>query len=308
VSLETTGPRKLALEVTVSFGEAVLDIRHVLPPKGLVIGEGRSADLFVSSEALPVREFPLIRYEDGHFILTFTSDQRGEISLDDTITPLPWFKTKEGVTPDPFFADSFRYVLPERCVVTLRFDGLNIALKYVSAPERLQESPARRDLRYSAILLSVSVVVLGAWLGFFLFGSAPEQVTPDAIAAVAQRTARLYISGDLPQPEAPVRRFSSLTSPLTLGLISRDDAERALTRQERQLNGCFTLLAPGTPVHARVEVDADGASYLASVTVHDEDRERGARGERCLQEAFYGLKFNPPLDGAAVVDFRLRPR
>ncbi len=295
----------------MSFGEVVLDIRHLLPPKGLVIGEGKAADLFVSSDGLPASEFPLIRCEGGRFVLTFTAHQRGEIALTGMFHPLAWFTHHTGVSPDPQLEGCYRYVLPEDAVATLRFEGLTIVLRQVTAPERLEEHPTRRDLRYGAMLLAASLCVLVGLLGFALIGQSPEQITPLEIPAISARTARLLTpqASVMTGGESEKRPGVSLARPpLVLGVLSSDDAERALLPAQAAVGTCLAPLAAATPVRARVLVDADGTGFVSSIDVQTDDAALADRAGDCLYGALTQLRFAPPLGGQAEVDYALEAR
>ena len=290
---------RTALEITVSYGDAVLDVRHLVPPRGLVIGDGKAVDLVVSTDALPVSEFPLLRVEGGRFVLTFSDGQKGEIDLGDgAIHPLPWFSSHKGTSPDPGLAKCFRFTLPQSAKVTLRFDGVTLAIASVTPPERLADTAGPRDYRYAAAILSASVVVLIVLALVFAFGStAPEPYLPAAGVEAESRGARLYGA------ESPASGVFMVTEPVVLGALSQADVTQALAPIAAEIDGCLGSADPSTAVTARLAIDAAGNVGVAAV---DATGAGAFEVRSCLGAAFGKMQLAPPIDGRATFDLRLR--
>jgi len=67
------------------WGDIILDINHLEMPrhtKAITIGESGKTDIFISSEGLPKEEFPLVRFIDENYVLTFFNDLEGEVQID----------------------------------------------------------------------------------------------------------------------------------------------------------------------------------------------------------------------------------
>jgi hypothetical protein len=288
---------RTALEVTVSYGDAVLDVRHLIPPHGLTVGEGKAVDLTVSTDQLPVSEFPLLRCDGEAFVLTFSEGQRGEIDLGDgAIHPLKWFQSARGVTRDPAMAKSWRYVLPRAARVTLRFDGVTLAMCFVTPPERLFEPKTHRDYRYAAGVLAASVLALLVMALTFVFEStSPETYVPAAGVDADVRTARLFGASITTTP-----MMALSAAPMVLGTLSEDDLAKALVPAQPALESCLRALDPNTFIDARLRIDGDG--HVGSSDVRSVPEANTA----CLSEVLGALRFPPPIDGQASVELRFR--
>lgn len=290
-ALEQERLQRSALEVTVMFGESVLDIRHLVPPRGLTIGEGARADLFVAWDGLIAPEFPLIRCDGDRFVLTFREDQKGEVALDGVVSPIAWFRQRKDVIADPNMPRCYRYTLPKAAKVTLRFDSVTVLLRHVSAPEKLVEPAAKKDLRYLVGLFVVSVALLGlfAFLAFAL--PTPEAFVPPEYKIAHERSARLLLPG---MPAVTVTPAVAIAEPgLVLGALSEDDVRAALGPLRASLDACR---ANGAVV--LVEVDADGRA--GRVEAADD------AASRCVAFALEQAQFAPPVTGQARVEVRLR--
>lgn len=293
---------RTALEVTVSYGDAVIDVRHLVAPKGLVVGDGKAVDLVVSTEQLPVSEFPLLRAEKDLFVLTFSEHQKGEIDLGDgAIHPLPWFAHDKRVGRDPALSSCYRYVLPRAANVTLRFDGVVLALSYVTPPEPLQQQETKRDYRYAAVILSASVALLCVMALILVFGSTkPETYTSPESAAADARGARL-LGGATPE-----RRAVFLSPPIVLGALSEDDADRAFAVVADDVERCLSPLSSAAAVEARLQVDASGTVGQASFDIAGADAAAADAARSCLGVVASKLRLAPPIDGRATLEARLR--
>ena len=77
--LKVDDPRKAkVLEIREHWGDLLLDVRTFTPQSRAVrLGEGAGSDLFVPKERLPHDGFPLLRRDEGGWILRFTGAFRG---------------------------------------------------------------------------------------------------------------------------------------------------------------------------------------------------------------------------------------
>ena len=143
------------LELRYYWGEVLLGMYHYKQPKKVTIGESTRTNIFLSSEGLPKEEFPLIRYRDGDYVFSYTSQMEGEVehggqvrSLKDAIQSL--------AQRDSDMDDSFNIKMADDTRVVLHWGGATFALRFV-APPKLVKPPMGKniDLQYiNAFILS----------------------------------------------------------------------------------------------------------------------------------------------------------
>ena len=123
--------QRRALEMRLFWGQVLLRMEHYIRPKVITIGEVKGADVFLSSDGLPTRRFPLIRCIKGEYTLTFTNHMEGELEIDGQLYPLQSLRGSSLAKPDDSLKDSYRVVLPatSRCLV--HWGGLSFALRFV---------------------------------------------------------------------------------------------------------------------------------------------------------------------------------
>jgi hypothetical protein len=145
------------LEMRLYWGEILLRVYHFHEPKKITIGESRNTDIFLSSEGLPIEAFPLIRYVDGEYLLTFTAQMEGEVELDGQLHALHQVRGTSVARKDPDLDDSYFVRLPENARAIVHWGGATFALRFV-APAKPVPNPFFKnlDLQYiNMLLLSV---------------------------------------------------------------------------------------------------------------------------------------------------------
>ncbi|MFH1808453.1 MAG: AgmX/PglI C-terminal domain-containing protein [Pseudomonadota bacterium] len=148
------------LEVAVMWDGRLLDVRHYNEPKLVTMGESKKADIFVVSEGLPSNEFPLIRFSDGEYVLTYFDGLDGAILRDGTSVPLGALKGQ----PDDTFSKSYQFPLPLESLTTIDYGGLTLQLRFVQKPGIIPGGPFQ-EINYN--WLNVFLVSLFLHVGFF---------------------------------------------------------------------------------------------------------------------------------------------
>ena len=120
------------LEMRMYWGDVILDINHLIKPKQVTIGETKSSDIFITSEGLPREEFPLIRYLDDQYVLTFFNDLEGEVEADGQVHALRDLKTSSGVSKDDDFEGCYRLVMKPSTRAIVHWGGLTLAMRFPS--------------------------------------------------------------------------------------------------------------------------------------------------------------------------------
>ena len=146
-------PDSRALEMRVYWGQILLSIDHFEKPKAITIGETKGTNFFISSEGLPVEAFPLIRYIDEEYVLTFASGMDGEVELGGQLRPLKELRGSSAAKKDDLDG-SYSVILPVDTRVLIHWGGATFALRFVAPPKPIpNEFFKNLDLQYLNMLL-----------------------------------------------------------------------------------------------------------------------------------------------------------
>ncbi|MEO1173751.1 MAG: FHA domain-containing protein, partial [Myxococcota bacterium] len=151
---ETVGPDSRSLEMRVYWGQILLSIDHFTEPKAITIGEVKGTNFFISSEGLPVEAFPLVRFIDGEYILTFSAGMDGEVELGGQLRPLKELRASSSSKKDDDLEGSYRVALPVDTRVLVHWGGATFAFRFVAPPTPLPgEFFKNLDLQYLNMLM-----------------------------------------------------------------------------------------------------------------------------------------------------------
>lgn len=129
------------LELRCYWGDALMGMYHYRRPKKITLGEAKKTNIFIASEGLPSTSFPLIRYIDDEYILTYTSDMTGEIEMGAKTYALADLHGLRMASSDESLPHSFQVALPLDARGVLHFGGATIGLRFVPPPERVIGGP-----------------------------------------------------------------------------------------------------------------------------------------------------------------------
>lgn len=168
-----------ALEMRLYWGDVILDINHLIKPKKITIGETKNTDIFITSEGLPREEFPLIRFIDNDYVLTFFNDLEGEIETGGQLRPLREMRTASGVTKDDEIDGSYRMSLPPDSRAIVHWGGLTLAMRFVAPPQKIKAAALDLDFQFLNILLLAFFVMAISIISFSLYPYDTEQLGED---------------------------------------------------------------------------------------------------------------------------------
>ncbi len=137
-------PDNMNLEMRVYWGQILLDIRHYNKVPKISIGEAKGhVDIFVTAEQLPNKaNFPIIRYMDEQYILTFHNSMEGEFDYGDGVSrKLEDLKKSTKVRKDDDLDDSYQLPLTPETKGIIHYAGMTFAFRFVSPPKALKSSP-----------------------------------------------------------------------------------------------------------------------------------------------------------------------
>lgn len=147
------------LEMRVYWREALLAVHHYDRPKKITIGEAKGTDFFISSEGLPLAEFPLVRTINDDYVLTYTSSMAGELEVDGQSTALDNLRSCSVAHSDGTLVDATQVRLPANSRTIVHWGGATFALRFVAPP-----APPARALLASLDLPYVNVLLASCFL------------------------------------------------------------------------------------------------------------------------------------------------
>ncbi|MEZ4272654.1 MAG: AgmX/PglI C-terminal domain-containing protein [Myxococcota bacterium] len=128
---ETLAADTRLLEMRVYWGETLLIMHHYARPKKITIGENKTTDFFISSEGLPVESFPIIRYIDDEYVLTFCDGMDGEVEIDGELLDFQSIRGTALASKDDTLGESYQVKLPLSARVIIHWGGATFALRFV---------------------------------------------------------------------------------------------------------------------------------------------------------------------------------
>ena len=158
------------LEVRIYWGEVLLAMHHYAKPKCITIGENKRTDFFISSEGLPIEEFPLIRYMDDDYVLSFTTGMEGELEIANELRSLNQIRGSSLVRKDDSLDSTYNLKLPIDARGLLHWGGATFALRFVSPPTPIpNEFFKSMDLQYVNMLLLSLFFHIATMVTFLVF-------------------------------------------------------------------------------------------------------------------------------------------
>jgi hypothetical protein len=151
------------LEIRMFWGQVLLRVEHFRKSKKVTIGEVKDTDFFIASEGLPEEVFPLVRFDNEEYILTFTKQMEGEVEIEGTAYPLETLRGSPQAQRDLKMEDSYGIKLDVEMRAMIHWGGATFALRFVP-PTKPPVSDWYRhlDLAY----LNVFVCSLFLHIGF----------------------------------------------------------------------------------------------------------------------------------------------
>ncbi len=162
-----------ALELRVYWGDILLSVDHLTQPKAVLIGETKNCDVFLCSDDLPSVEFPLIRFVDGEYVLTFFEHLAGELSVGTRVLAL---QDVPGAIDDDVLSDCRCIVLQSHVRALVHFAGLTLAMQFVTPPVRIEES-LEVDFQFLNILVIAFFVLVAGLVSLNFYPYDIEQLS-----------------------------------------------------------------------------------------------------------------------------------
>ncbi len=175
------------LEVTVLWGDHILDVSNYHDAMVLTVGESPRCDYIIPSEGIP-DEFPIISIEeDGNAHLAFTADMKGTIRARDKIYTVAQLKDEKFVRKD---ADYLVLPLRQDDFAKLSIGTINFFVLYVKPAPRVRMAPLfdRDPLLMRTAFGSFLLLAL-----IFLAMGVMPKPTPVVVEMIPERFAKIVI-------------------------------------------------------------------------------------------------------------------
>jgi len=168
------------LEMRLYWGEVLLSINHYNKPKKITIGETRRTNVFISSEGLPIEEFPLVRFIENDYILTFCNHMDGEVEVNGQLTPLQSLRGSSAARKDDAMSESYQVRMSPDSRAIVHWGGATFAMRFV-APAQLPPSSFWKqiDLTYINTVVMTSFFTLALVVTLMVFPYDTESLRED---------------------------------------------------------------------------------------------------------------------------------
>ncbi|MBI4404776.1 MAG: AgmX/PglI C-terminal domain-containing protein [Deltaproteobacteria bacterium] len=175
------------LEVTVLWGDHILDVSNYVDPVTLNVGENPKNQYIIPSVGIP-DEFPLVTVEeDGNAHLAFTESMTGTVRARDKIYTLKELKDEKFVRK---LGTSFILALKQDDFAKLSIGTVNFFVLYVKPAPRILPAPVfERDALLMRTFIGSAIFMLLMFIGI-AFVPQPKPVT---IEMIPERFAEIII-------------------------------------------------------------------------------------------------------------------
>ncbi len=122
-----------SVEVVVSWGENVLHVAHLTPPKNFSVGEGRACDYLIPYEKLGTDTCSLIQVENGAVDLLIPANARGHVEFPGK-SPVSLDEVRASAAPDPLGGHRLRAVSGMRAEIAVGDVSFRVGLVNAGKP------------------------------------------------------------------------------------------------------------------------------------------------------------------------------
>lgn len=159
-----------AAEVVLMWGDEVLHVAHVSPPRDVVIGEsggGAAPDYLVGRELLGAERLPIVVERDGRLCCVIPEGATGEIKIGESAKSLAALEAEGKLSPFDGMAGARLYALPDEASARVEHRGLSFLVRPTAAARSVGTADGIR-LRHTG-WIGLSLAVHAAFLVMFYF-------------------------------------------------------------------------------------------------------------------------------------------
>ncbi len=159
-----------AAEVVLMWGDEVLHVAHVSPPRDVVIGEagaGAAPDYLVGREVLGADRLPLVVERDGRLSCVIPEGASGEVRVGESVKSLAALEAEGKLAPFADVPGARLYPLPDEASARIEHRGLAFLVRPTAAARAVGTATGLR-LRHTG-WIGLSLAVHAAFLVMFYF-------------------------------------------------------------------------------------------------------------------------------------------
>ncbi len=153
-----------AAEVVILWGDEVLHVAHVSPPRDVTIGEAEGSDYLVGRDVLGIDRLPVVVEREGQLCCIVPEGASGEVTVGDDTRSFD--ELAEKLEPFDGLSGARLYVLPEGATARLSHHGLSFVVRPTTAARTVGGSPI--GFRHSG-WIGLSLAVHAVFLVMFYF-------------------------------------------------------------------------------------------------------------------------------------------
>jgi len=188
------------LELTVLWGDHILDVSNYADPIVLTVGESPRNEYIIPSEGIP-DEFPLVTIEeDGTAHLSFTEGMRGTVRARDAVYPLEKLREEKFIKRN---GEYYSVALKQDDFAKLSIGTINFFMLYVKPAPRIMPPPwFERDVFLMRTMIGSIIFAL---LFFVMLYFIPQPV-PVTIEQIPERFQKIVIKNRPKIPDAIIAK------------------------------------------------------------------------------------------------------
>ena len=199
------GASDLGVELRILWGDTLLDAKtFVTPARPVLLGEGPRCDFRLSGPDLPLRAFPILRYEGGEYRFLFVPGMAGglEERAGGEVRPFAALVQARAAQPDDAALGAHAVAVPRAGAVRAELgSGLRVEARF-RRPPRPAVVPwwERIDYRYLNLLLLL-LFLLGGFIVAAVTTTRDMDLVQDDLAKGQQRMAKFVMKAPEAQPK-----------------------------------------------------------------------------------------------------------
>ncbi|HJL19013.1 MAG TPA: AgmX/PglI C-terminal domain-containing protein [Sandaracinaceae bacterium LLY-WYZ-13_1] len=156
-----------AAEVIVQWGDEVLHVEHVSPPRDVVIGEAAGCDYLVGADALGFDRLPLVVEREGTLCCVVPPGAEGVVTVGDDRRTFEALRAEGALAPLGSIDGATCYPLPEDASARFTYRGFTFLVRPTRAGKATAHGAPVAWRRYGWV--GVSVAVHAVFLMMFYF-------------------------------------------------------------------------------------------------------------------------------------------
>ncbi|HYQ81244.1 MAG TPA: AgmX/PglI C-terminal domain-containing protein, partial [Anaeromyxobacteraceae bacterium] len=201
---EEASGQEVGAELRFLWGETLLDAGTFVHPKSpVLVGETQKCHFLIPASGLPVPEFPVLRWEDREYRVTFARGMTGEVAERSATTPLSQLVKERKATADGAIDGAFAVAVPPSGAVRVEFgSGIRLEAR-LKRPPKPAVVPWWQRINYQ--FLNLFLILFFVQAGFIVAANTwpyDTDTVADDLFKNPSRMAKFIIKPPEAQPKA----------------------------------------------------------------------------------------------------------